>query len=357
MKLSDYHANLPYSYSGKNIVYKAYPKISRKLLDKKLAESDVYSKFKRFKKIRTSPIYVYRKRELFQADLAFFTEPEYIKANNGMRYLLVIIDCFTKYIWLYPLKDKKCQSVSDKFKDLFNEIDELPKKIQTDKGSEFLCPQVRKLFDEYNIFHYITNSDRKASIAERVIQTIKNLLYKMMDNSEDLNWVYHLPDVRKKYLSSYHRTIKMTPTEGELDINQFELRSEAHKRYGRHKIEKKRKFKVGDKVRIAGYRTVFKRSFWQDYTDEHFIIYKVKSTPLPKSQYYLKDLKGNILKGDPAFFENELSLFIPTKDTLYKIDKILKERNINGKTQYLVTWVGWPKDFTDWVDSDNITNI
>ena len=199
MKLSDYHSNLPYSYSGKNIIYKAYPKIKRKLLDTKLAESEIYSKFKKFKKIRTSPIYVYRKRELFQADLAFFIDPEFIKANNGMKYLLVIIDCFTKYIWLYPLEDKKCQSVSDKFKDLFNEIDELPKKIQTDKGSEFLCPQVRKLFDDYDIFHYITNSDRKAAIAERAIQTIKDLLYKMMENGEDLNWVQHLSNVRKKY--------------------------------------------------------------------------------------------------------------------------------------------------------------
>ena len=357
MNLTDYHSNLPFSFSGKNIVYKAFPNVPRKLIDKKLAESEIYTKFKEHKKIKTSPVYVYNKRDLFQADLAFFTDPELIKASNGMRYLLVIIDCFTKVIWLFPLADKSCQTVSKKFKDLFENIDQIPKKIQTDQGTEFLCAETKKVFDDYNIFHYVTHSDRKASIAERVIKTIKDLIEETMKYENTNNWVDVLPNVRKIYLTRYHRSIKMTPLQAELEENQFLVRSHAHKRYGRYKIEKKRKFKVGDTVRLYGLRGVFKRGYQQNFTDEYFIIHKVKSI-LPKSQYYLKDLKGRTLKGNPAFFENELTLFIPTADTLYKIDEIIGERVLkNGKIQKLVTWVGWPKDFTDWIDANEIQNI
>ena len=91
MDLNDYHSNLGFSFSGKNVVYRAFPTIPRKQLDKSLALSATYSKFKQYRKNKTSPIYVIRKRQLFQADLAFFTGEHLIQHNGGMQYLLVII--------------------------------------------------------------------------------------------------------------------------------------------------------------------------------------------------------------------------------------------------------------------------
>ena len=235
MELKDYHSNLPFSFSGKNIVYRAYPKVPRKQLDKTLAESASYSKFKQYKKTKTSPIYVMQKRQLFQADLAFFTAPHLVEQNRGMRYLLVIIDAFTKKIWLSAIPNKACKTVLEKFKELFNQIDELPRKLQTDKGTEFLCKEIGAFFKANNVLHYITNSDRKCAIAERVIRTIKGILYKMMEHRNTYNWVDLLDDVREKYLNSYHRSIKMTPQQAEQPKNQFLLRAYAHRRYVKYK--------------------------------------------------------------------------------------------------------------------------
>ena len=358
MNLEDYHGTLPFSYSGKNIVYKSHPNIPRKQIDEELYKSEIYSKFKPFRKIDTSPVFVHKKRDTFQTDLAFFTTPQFVEATNGYQYLLLVIDCFTKKLWLVPLKDKKCKTVYREFENLFQNIDILPKKIQSDRGTEFLCPEIQKLFKRKNIIHYITHSDRKASIAERAIRTIKGILYKMMDYKNTYNWVNLLPEVTKKYLSTYHRTIKMSPNEAELEKNQFLLRQTYHKNWNKYKYEKKAKFKVGDKVRLYGYRSKFTRSFWQSYTDEYFIIYKIIPTiPLRRSRYYLKDLNGNKLARDPSFWSNELSLYKPDDNTYDKIEKIIGRRKKNNKTQYLVKWLGWGEEFNEWIDENQMKNV
>ena len=71
----------------------------------------------------------------------------------------------------------------------------------------------------------------------------------------------------------------------------------------------------------------------------------------------MKDQLGNKLVGDPAFFDWELSLFIPTDDTFWEIKDFIKQRKINNKTQWLVTWVGWPDEFASWVNLEDLKNI
>lgn len=356
MNLADYHSNLPFSFSGKNIVYASYPHVPKSEIDKTLEESDIYSRYKPFRKSYTSPVYVHKKRELFQADLGFMTLEHQVESNNGMKYLLVIIDCFTKKIWMYPLPDKKCLTVYEKFQHLLETIDQKPERLQTDRGAEFLCANLAKLFEDNQVHHYITNSDKKASVVERSLQTLKNWLYKMMDEANTHNWVDLLPQLEQKYLSTHHSTIKMSPNQAELDENQEKLRLRYHQLWGRHKPQKKPKFKIGDKVRIAGWRRSFRRSFYGPYSHEYFTVYKIKPpTTLPKFRYYLKDVNNNLLKEDPSWWDYELSRFRPTKDSRYKIDKILRTRN-NGK-QSEVTWVGWPASHTTWIDTDQMESV
>ena len=130
--LENYHKTEPYSFGGKDIVYQFYPYEEKQSIDSKLVESDTYSKFKTSRKLKqTSPYYLYAKRQLFQADLCFFTSDAQIAANHGYKYLLVIIDCFTRMIWLYKMKSKQCTTVLEHFKDLFRTVDP-PVKLQTD---------------------------------------------------------------------------------------------------------------------------------------------------------------------------------------------------------------------------------
>ena len=59
------------------------------------------------------------------------------KFNKGFRFLLCVIDIFSKYAWVVPLKDKKGVSIVDAFQKILNDLDRKPNKIWADKGSEF----------------------------------------------------------------------------------------------------------------------------------------------------------------------------------------------------------------------------
>ena len=86
----------PYSFGGKFRLYESYAKEE---VDKALSKNDTYTRFKQYRRPKKfSPIYVYRKRELFQSDVVFFTRSELVKANHGYKYLFTTIDVFTKWL-------------------------------------------------------------------------------------------------------------------------------------------------------------------------------------------------------------------------------------------------------------------
>jgi len=67
------------------------------------------------------------------------------KFNRGVRYLLIVIDVFSKYGWMLPLKDKTGKSVTDAFKEIFKKSKRKPEKLWTDKGREFYNKHVKEL--------------------------------------------------------------------------------------------------------------------------------------------------------------------------------------------------------------------
>jgi len=91
------------------------------------------------------------------------------KSNRGVRYLLTVIDVFSKYGWMLPLKDKTGKSVADAFKEIFKKSKWKPEKLWTDKGREFYNKHVKELGVEL----YSTENEEKSSVAERWNRTIK----------------------------------------------------------------------------------------------------------------------------------------------------------------------------------------
>ena len=119
-----YHSDKPRAYGGKKRLYEIYDK---KDVDDALVENNVYTRFKEYRKLSTySPIYVYKKRELFQSDTIFFTNKDLVAANNGYRYLFCTIDVFTKMAWVYPLKKNTCANIIECFKDILSKCGEFP---------------------------------------------------------------------------------------------------------------------------------------------------------------------------------------------------------------------------------------
>ena len=345
----NYYGNEPYSYSGKNTVYNYFNKDD---VNKALEKSDIYTRFKQHRKPKKySPIYVYRKRELFQSDVVFFTNKEMVQANDGYRYLFTTIDVFTKMAWVYPLKSNTCQNVMNCFIDILEKCGEKPERLNTDRGSEMICEKFERYLKNQNIHHYLAYSLRKCPVVERFNLTIQTLLYKMMAKHNSLKWTEFLDDAMKIYLNRKHRTIGMSPIEGDRDKNERKIRKVYFKKYMTSNLKKtKPKFKVGDSVRIFAERGQFHRGYMEDFTREHFTITKV-STNLPFPRYRIKEYSGGEIIG--SFFEDELVKYEPVQDNLYDIE-VIKERRRKGVKEVLVHYVGWPKSYDEWKPARDI---
>ena len=163
-----YHSNKGFSFSGKHLVYDAYPNISKKNIDKTLSSSDIYTKYKQYSKPKKySPIFVRNKRELFQCDLVSFTHNNMIPENDGYKHLFTTIDVFSKMAWVFPIRDKKCETVLLCFKDILKKCGKKPLRVQTDRGTEFICKTFENYFKDQMIYHYLSYSDRKCPVIER----------------------------------------------------------------------------------------------------------------------------------------------------------------------------------------------
>ena len=102
------------------------------------------------------------------------------KFNKGFRFLLCVIDIFSKYAWVVPLKDKKDISIVNAFQKILKESNRKPNKIWIDKGSEFYKNYFKKWLKDNDIEMYSTYNEGKFVIAENFIRTIKNKIYKYM---------------------------------------------------------------------------------------------------------------------------------------------------------------------------------
>ena len=350
---SDYYAQEPWSYGNARRVKEHNPEVDRGEISSMLSKNEIYSRFKHHRKQRIySPIYVYRKRELFQADVIFFTDGDMLSVNDGFKYLFTCIDCFSKMAWVFPMRRNTCENVLSCFKEILQSCGRKPERLNSDRGSELICKKFEDFLRRENIHHYLSYSVRKCPIVERFNLTIQSLLYKIMAHNRSLKWSSYIDQAMQIYLNRKHSTIGMSPAEAEKVSNSAVVRKNLlaffHKR-GRKK--KRPKFAVNDTVRIWKKRLTFQRGYDENYSVEYFKIIKVK-TNLPVPRYVLEDSGGEQIVG--SFFEDEIVKFVPS-DT-FDIQVIGERASRRGK-ELLVHFVGYPKKMDQWVHEKNIINL
>ena len=102
------------------------------------------------------------------------------KFNKGFRFLLCVIDIFSKYAWVVPLKDKKGVSIVDAFQKMLDDSNRKLNKIWFDKGSGFYKISFKKWLKDNDIKKYLKHNERKSVVAERFIRTLKTKICKYM---------------------------------------------------------------------------------------------------------------------------------------------------------------------------------
>ena len=131
--------------------------------------------------------------------------------NDGYTFILTCIDCFSKYAWAIPIMSKRGEEIVQAFKRILKMSGRKPKRLQTDKGKEFLNTKVQSFLRENGIQLFTTESDKKASIVERFNRTTKGRTYKYFTVNNTYRYEEVLRSLVGGYNNTYHRSIKMKP--------------------------------------------------------------------------------------------------------------------------------------------------
>ena len=239
--------------------------------------------------------------DLFMADLIEY--PKYKNQNSNYRFILVIIDCFTKYIWTVPMKFKTAQWTSEAFESVFKTFDKFPVHIVTDRGLEFYNVQVQKVFQNYGINHYSipTKSKWKASIVERVIRTLKTRIERYFTKNNTKKWYPILEQLTTNYNATPHRSHGHVP----MKINHENQQAVYKRLYPNISVRTDCRLQVGDKVRKIIDKTLFEKGYTANWSEE---IYKIKEIRQSNGVcwYYLTTLDNEAVEGIWYYYQLNL---------------------------------------------------
>ena len=249
--------------------------------------------------------------EIWSIDLADFSD--YKTSNNkGFRYIFLVIDNYSKYLWAVPLKNKYSQTITNEFSNILTNSKRKPLKLESDRGTEFYNSNFQKLLKNKNIQHYSRYTDRGPSIAERVIRTIRNLLKKPVFEKGNADWLSELPSVIKQYNNTIHISIKMTPIQASKKSNEKEVYSNLQDR----RVKQQPKFKLGDLVRTSDIKRVFSKGDSTIYSYKLYTITEIIHDTI--ASYRLSYL--------PETYNQ--NLLLPTKLSREENNQVMKELNL-----------------------------
>jgi transposase InsO family protein len=290
----------------------------------------------------------------WQGDLLFLTELAHF--NKGYKVGLVIIDVVSRYAWGELMKNKSGPSTLQAFQNILKRsFPRIPIKLQTDKGTEFLNKNFQAMLKDNNIIFFTTESDKKAAIAERFIQTLKKMIYKFLAENNTKTYYTSFQKLIDTYNNTIHSTIKFAP----IDVSQKNLAVVMENLYGSlwktdAIVSKKTNFKPGDFVRISKlHMNIFRKSYKGNWSKEIFKISHIKNT-FGEVIYGIQDLSGKEIIG--SFYEAELQK-IPESDAehhYWKIEKILKTKLIDGKKHYFVKWQDFDDSNNSWISAEKM---
>ena len=343
----------PASFSGRERFFKAakqlYPRVSRKDVQKELAKNDSYTLHKPTKSPKLyRRIFTKGIGYLYQIDLVDMQA--YSSENDDFRWLITVIDTFSKKAWGFKIKRKTGSQVTAALKSLIETNDIW--KLEIDRGSEFYNDKFLKLLRDNNIQWYSSYGTLKTknSIIERFNRTLKTRMFRAFTKQGSHRWVDIIQDLIDGYNNSKHRSIGMTPNQV-TKRNEHIVRKTLYPKIKKKSIHKTAYFSIGDTVRITRKKVTFQKGYEQTYSYEVFEIFAINLNTYPVT-YRIRDYKGQDIKG--SFYKEELQL-VDKSDNIYPIEKILNTRRVRGGIQYLVKYLGYPETY--WVAQQDLFKL
>ena len=322
------------------------PGLTRREVDAQLQTLPSYTRHRRVKRrFPTGRVISGGYMETLQADLMDLSR--YSRWNKGFKYVLLVIDIFSKLAFAKPLKRKN--DTPKAFKTMLADFPLRPLYLHVDRGTEFYNAEMRQVLKDHVITMYSTNSVYKANMAERLIRTVRKRLARYFEHYGTWRWIDHFPNLISNYNSTVHSTTGLKPSSVGLH-NQKEL---WRKLYMTDVPESDSvKYLPGDFVRISKSRAAFDKEAYDMYSEEVYTVSKV--CPGPPVYYRIVDLTNEPIDG--RFYRHELSKTV--RPDRFVIEKVLR-RNVlhNGVPHHFVSWRGYPAAFNSFVKVSDVINI
>ena len=277
----------------------------------KIFINEIYSKPPK-RSYSTNKTDVYHIDDIWSLDILDLKD--YGPENNRVyRYVLVIIDNFSKFGWIIPLKNKNAQTIKDSFENILISSKRKPNLIETDRGKEFYNNIFQDFLNKNSIKLYSRNSSYRAVFAERFNRTIRDILKRPVFEKGDGNWIDVLPTITKQYNNRIHSSTKLTPIQASLKKNEgYVYKNLLDKR---KKVTPK--FQLNDLVRTADLKKTFSKGDTTNWSYELYKITEIINDTIPS--YHIDNLKERY---------NE-SLLKKTELTLKQNKDVIKKLNLS----------------------------
>ena len=266
MKTNYLKPSHPTFFASPAIVYDYYDKkIPLKKIKQFLHSLETYTlhKTRRFK-IKRNPFYLYQTRTLCDVDLA---EMRWSGSNRKTKFILNVIDNYSKKLWSEPLKTKSKEAFLSGFQNILKRMGKKPEKICSDKERAVSSKLFQTFCKEQGIKVQHPQNFLHCPFVERVNRTMKNLLYRYMTHYKTKKYIDRLQDIVASYNNRRHRSIGMTPNQAEEEKNWPTVSYNLEKNFYMKNVKKKVPiFKKGMRVRIA----VDERNSWSKSYDPYF---------------------------------------------------------------------------------------
>ena len=215
------------------------------------------------------------------------------RENNGVKYLLVRQDLFDRTVNAKGMKTKDSHETVKAFSSLITKRNR-PKKIWVDNGTES-DGALKKFCAAEGIQVYSTMSETKVAFAERTKRSLKNILYRYMEDFW-YKYIHKLPQFITTLNSKRNSSIDMRP----ITVKNCDFMSILYKKPLRE--FKKSTFKIGDRVRTSKYDLPFHKGYEPQFTREVFEIVAIATRKPPT--YTINDEQDQIIQG--KFYQKEL---------------------------------------------------
>ena len=226
-------------------------------------------------------IVAYRPLSLIQMDI--FDMQNYTRTNKGYKYILCIIDVFTRKVWTYKMQLKNSKNVQDSFNDFLQKSgiqSNTPSILMSDNDATFTNESFQVILRENKIIHQpnIIDDHHALGLIDRFARTLKTIFTRLFVQTKSDNWIDHIDEIVGNYNNNGHTAIdNIKPNDAFLKKN---LKKIYNINYEKSLFNiSVSDIDVNDKVRIK-LKGKFRKGTDARYTDEVYTVTKVRGNSI-----------------------------------------------------------------------------